>query len=191
VSHVLRTSLSQQNGSLPCARESPWNRGPFAERYPGIARRIAAPVRGDIAMSLWDKIRDKILPPSSKKNETTIDDLRDRGMLDGPNVGTGSATAAPPAQNQAPAGSTVDIEQVLEAKLAAKGNPDLNWRTSIVDLMKLLDIDSDLDNRKQLAEELGYTGDRDGSAEMNMWLHKEVMRRLAANGGNVPANLTD
>jgi len=139
-------------------------------------------------MSLWDKIRDKILPPSGKKNETTMDDLRDRGMLDGPNVGTtGTASAAP----QSGTATNVDVEQVLEAKLAEKGNPDLNWRTSIVDLMKLLDIDSDLDNRKQLAEELGYTGARDGSAEMNLWLHKEVMRRLAANGGNVPANLTD
>jgi len=139
-------------------------------------------------MSLWDKIRDKILPPSGKKNETTMDDLRDRGMLDGPNVGTtGTASPAP----QSGTATNVDVEQVLEAKLAEKGNPDLNWRTSIVDLMKLLDIDSDLDNRKQLAEELGYTGARDGSAEMNLWLHKEVMRRLAANGGNVPANLTD
>ena len=139
-------------------------------------------------MSLWDKIRDKILPPSGKKHETTIDDLRDKGMLDGPNVGTtGTSTAAP----QAGTATNVDVEQVLEAKLAEKGNPDLNWRTSIVDLMKLLDIDSDLDNRKQLAEELGYTGARDGSAEMNIWLHKEVMRRLAANGGTVPANLTD
>jgi hypothetical protein len=112
-------------------------------------------------------------------------------MLDGPSVGTGSANAAPQTQTQAQAGSVVDVEQVLESKLAKKGNPDLNWRTSIVDLMKLLDIDSDLDNRKQLAEELGYTGDRDGSAKMNVWLHKEVMRRLAANGGTVPVNLTN
>lgn len=139
-------------------------------------------------MSLWDKIKDKILPPSSKKNETTIDDLRDRGMLDGPDLGnSGATTAAPPTQVTKP----VDVEQVLQSKLNEKGNPDLNWRTSIVDLMKLLDIDSSLDNRKQLADELGYTGEKDGSAEMNLWLHKEVMRRLAANGGTVPANLTD
>ena len=75
--------------------------------------------------------------------------------------------------------------------MAEKGNPDLNWRSSIVDLMKLLDIDSSLDNRKELATELGYTGDKDGSAEMNIWPHKEVMRRLAQNGGRVPSNLTD
>ena len=74
---------------------------------------------------------------------------------------------------------------------AAKGNPDLNYKSSIVDLMKLLDMDSSLDNRKELATELGYTGAKDGSAEMNIWLHKHVMRQLAANGGKVPANLTD
>lgn len=86
---------------------------------------------------------------------------------------------------------SVDVEQVLTAKMAEKGNPDLNWKTSIVDLMKLLDLDSSLDNRKELATELGYTGDKDGSAEMNIWLHKEVMRQLAANGGIVPGNLAD
>ena len=74
---------------------------------------------------------------------------------------------------------------------AAKGNPDLNYKTSIVDLMKLLGLDSNLDNRKELADELGYTGEKDGSAEMNIWLHKEVMRQLAANGGKVPASMTD
>lgn len=91
----------------------------------------------------------------------------------------------------APATQGVDVEQVLEAKMAEKGNPELNWKSSIVDLMKLLDIDSSRDNREELARELGYTGEMGGSAEMNMWLHKEVMRQLAANGGTVPANLTD
>jgi hypothetical protein len=80
---------------------------------------------------------------------------------------------------------------VLAAKAQAKGNPDLNWRTSIVDLMKLLDLDSSLANRKELATELGYTGATDGSAEMNIWLHKAVMRELANNGGTVPADLKD
>ena len=77
---------------------------------------------------------------------------------------------------------------ILTAEAAGK---DLNWRTSIVDLMKLLGIDSSLANRKELATELGYTGELDGSAEMNIWLHKAVMRELAANGGKVPADLTD
>ena len=138
-------------------------------------------------MGLWDKIRDKILP-NSRKNETTMEDLRNSGMLDGPNVGGGGAATTAP--QTAPA-QAVDVEQVLEAKLAEKGNPDLNWRTSIVDLMKLLDIDSSLDNRKELATELGYSGDKDGSAEMNIWLHKEVMRKLGENGGKVPAGLAD
>ena len=141
-------------------------------------------------MSLWDKIRDKILPP--RKDKPTIDDLRADGTLDTPGTTPlqpadgGVATAPTPTTT-----TTVDVEQVLEAKMAEKGNPDLNWRTSIVDLMKLLDIDSNLDNRKELATELGYTGDKDGSAEMNIWLHKAVMRRLGENGGRVPANLTD
>ena len=85
----------------------------------------------------------------------------------------------------------VDVELVLTTIAASKGNPDLNYRTSIVDLMKLLDMDSSLDNRKELATELGYTGAKDGSAEMNIWLHKEVMRQLAANGGKVPASMLD
>ncbi|MEO6581911.1 MAG: DUF3597 domain-containing protein [Sphingomicrobium sp.] len=85
----------------------------------------------------------------------------------------------------------VDVEQVLTNIAASKGNPDLNYKTSIVDLLKLLDIDSSLDNREELATELGYSGTKDGSAEMNIWLHKEVMRQLAANGGKVPASMTD
>lgn len=146
-----------------------------------------------IALGLWDKIRDKILPPS-RKDQATVDDLRDKGVFDGPNVGTagaGTATVAPQPQVTPAPGQSVDVEQVLQAKVAERGNPDLNWRTSIVDLMKLLDIDSSLDNRKELATELGYTGAKDGSAEMNIWLHREVMRRLAANGGQVPSDLTD
>ena len=85
----------------------------------------------------------------------------------------------------------VDVGAVLTAKMAAKGGADLNWRSSIVDLMKLLDLDSSLDNRKELATELGYTGAKDGSAEMNIWLHKAVMQALAKNGGTVPAGMAD
>lgn len=97
--------------------------------------------------------------------------------------------AAP--QPQAPAAQPVDVEQVLQGISARKGNPDLNWRTSIVDLMKLLDLDSSLANRKELATELGYTGAKDGSAEMNIWLHKAVMRELEKSGGKVPASMKD
>lgn len=82
------------------------------------------------------------------------------------------------------------MEAVLTS-LAANTPQKLNWRTSIVDLMKLLGIDSDLQNRKELAQELGYTGDTSNSAAMNIWLHKRVMQELAANGGKVPAELKD
>ena len=98
---------------------------------------------------------------------------------------------APTAQTPAAPAEPVDVEAVLTQKLAEKGNPDLNWRSSIVDLMKALDLDSSLENRKELATELGYDGDKDGSAEMNIWLHKRVMAELARNGGKVPAGLAD
>lgn len=99
--------------------------------------------------------------------------------------------AAAPAPAPAPAPmSDVDVEHVLEAM--AEANPQkLNWRTSIVDLMKLVGMESSLAERKELAQELGYTGALDGSAEMNIWLHKAVMKKLAENGGKVPASLLD
>ena len=100
-----------------------------------------------------------------------------------------SAGSAPSATLEQP--RTVDVQEVLASIAASKGNPDLNYKTSIVDLLKLLDIDSSLDNREELATELGYTGTKDGSAEMNIWLQKQVMRQLAEHGGKVPANLTD
>ncbi len=109
------------------------------------------------------------------------------------------AEAATPAPvevvNAAPAAPTpplavADIDVAANLAAMAEGK-DLNWRTSIVDLMKLLGIDSSLSNRKELAMELGYTGSLDGSAEMNIWLHKATMRELAANGGKVPAELLD
>lgn len=98
---------------------------------------------------------------------------------------------AQPPQASTPASQPVDVEAVLEGISARKGGPDLNWRTSIVDLMKLLDLDSSLDNRKELATELGYSGAKDGSADMNIWLHKAVMRELEKSGGKVPASMKD
>lgn len=92
-----------------------------------------------------------------------------------------AATAAPP---------VVDVETVLET-MAAGTNQKLDWKNSIVDLMKLVGIDSSLANRKALAQELGYTGDMNDSAPMNIWLHKQVLRKLSENGGQVPANLLD
>lgn len=98
---------------------------------------------------------------------------------------TAAAPAAP-----APAPAPVDVEAILTAA-AASVNYDTNWRTSIVDLMKLCGLDSSLANRKELATELGYTGDMNDSATMNIWLHRQVMNKLAANGGHVPADLKD
>ena len=83
----------------------------------------------------------------------------------------------------------VDVEAIIEAAVKAKGVKS-NWRVSIVDLMKALDLDSSLAARKELAKDLNYTGkDEDGSAEKNTWLHKALMKALAENGGKVPAAL--
>jgi hypothetical protein len=105
---------------------------------------------------------------------------------------TGAGTPAQAAPQQAPASQTsqVDVEAMLEAAVAAKGQK-LDWRHSIVDLMKALDLDSSLADRKELAQELNYTGDTSDSATMNIWLHKALMKKLAENGGKVPAELMD
>lgn len=100
---------------------------------------------------------------------------------------------APPMASTATAGGTaqtVDVDAVL-TEMASKNGQNLNWKQSIVDLMKLLDLDSSLQARKELAQELNYTGDTNDSASMNIWLHKQVMKKLAENGGKVPAELRD
>jgi hypothetical protein len=106
----------------------------------------------------------------------------------------GAATQAAPANAQAaPAPAAlqeVDVEAVLN-EMASKNPAKLNWRTSIVDLLKLLDMDSSLTARKELAKELDYNGDLNDSATMNIWLHRQVMNKMAANGGKVPAELKD
>ena len=100
-------------------------------------------------------------------------------------AGGSSSPAASPAA--APA-QTVDVAPILDKAVANK-KEKLEWRTSIVDLMKALDIDSSLTARKELAHELGYTGDTNDSASMNIWLHKQVMTKLAANGGKLPPDI--
>jgi hypothetical protein len=105
----------------------------------------------------------------------------------------GRSEAAPsPIATGAPAAvaAPVDIEAVL-TEMAAKNPQKLNWRTSIVDLMKLVGMESSLSERKELAKELGYTGNMQDTATMNMWLHKQVLRKMVENGGKVPANLLD
>jgi hypothetical protein len=114
-----------------------------------------------------------------------------------PGAGSASPSSSSPSAS-APAGSAgttaakpisrTDVEAIL-AKLAAEQRENLDWKNSIVDLMKLLKLDSSLGARKQLAQELGYTGALDGSATMNVWLQKQVMTKLAESGGKVPDSL--
>ena len=131
-------------------------------------------------MGIFSKIKDAIFGKKAQAAE--------------PAPAAPATTAAPAAPQPVPAApaaiSDVDVEAILTSQAANAGQP-LNWRSSIVDLMKLVGIDPSLANRKELAQELGYTGELNGSAEMNIWLHKAVMRELAANGGTVPADLTD
>ena len=131
-------------------------------------------------MSIFGKIKDAIFGKKAEAAEPAAPSP----------IGTALDTATNAMAAAAAPATEVDVDAILTAEAAKSGQP-LNWRTSIVDLMKLLGIDSSLDNRKELAKELGYTGALDGSAEMNIWLHKAVMRELAANGGKVPAELTD
>ena len=112
----------------------------------------------------------------------------------GPTTEVVKAATAPPAPGATPIPAStpstgpVDVAAVLDG--LAKKNPEkLDWKKSIVDLMKLVGMDSSLSARKELAKELDYSGDTKDSAKMNMWLHKEVMRQLAANGGKVPEKL--
>jgi len=123
--------------------------------------------------------------------------LEKLGFGSSANAASQASTAAPASPAAAPTEATpkpvavVDVVAQLEQRAAA--NPQkLNWRTSIVDLLKLLDIDSSFNARKELATELGCPADLMGdSAKMNMWLHKTVLQRIADNGGNVPKELLD
>ena len=123
------------------------------------------------------------------------------GKIMGAIFGSHPAPAGGTASGSAPAGSaptasapssapaqTADVAAIVD-KLVAAQNEKLEWRTSIVDLLKALDIDSSLAARKDLAKELGYSGDMNDSASMNVWLHKQVMSKLAANGGKLPPEI--
>jgi hypothetical protein len=103
-------------------------------------------------------------------------------------AGTGSSAGGSSGGAAAAPAATVDVAPILDQAVKAKGEK-LEWRTSIVDLMKALDIDSSFAARKELAKELGYTGDSNDSASMNIWLHKQVMTKLAANGGKLPPEI--
>ena len=131
-------------------------------------------------MSIFGTILSKLFPKSHPAND---------GTASAPSSGQ-TTTAGTAAGNPAPAAPPVDVEQILN-DMAAKNPQKLNWRTSIVDLMKLLDLDSSFASRQALARELNYSGDMSDSAAVNIWLHRQVMTKLAQNGGKVPADLRD
>jgi 3-oxoacyl-ACP reductase-like protein len=135
-------------------------------------------------MNILGSLMGKILGHSARESEAKVNAARPAA----PAAPTAAAPAAAPAATAAP--PVVDVELVLET-MAAGTKQKLDWRHSIVDLMKLVGIDSSLANRKALAQELGYTGDMNDSATMNVWLHKQVLRKLSENGGHVPADLLD
>jgi hypothetical protein len=132
------------------------------------------PFEGGKNMGIFSKIKDAIFGKKAVAAEVA------------PEV----PVIAAPVEAAPVAISEVDVIAHLE-EIDANDGRNLNWRSSIVDLMKMLGMESSLQERKDLAMELGYTGELEGSAEMNIWLHKAVMRELAANGGKVPAELLD
>jgi 3-oxoacyl-ACP reductase-like protein len=134
-------------------------------------------------MNILGSLMGKILGHSARESEAKVNAAR-------PAAPAAPAPTAAPAATATAAPPVVDVETVLET-MAAGTKQTLDWRHSIVDLMKLVGIDSSLANRKALAQELGYTGDMNDSATMNVWLHKQVMQKLSENGGHVPANLMD
>jgi len=142
--------------------------------------------QGGNNMGILGDIFHKIFPSRHPANE---------GAAQAP-AGTAPAAAPQAAPQSAPAAGApaavqqVDVEQVL-SNMQAQSGQQLNWRSSIVDLLKLLGLDSSLQARKELAAELNYSGDTNDSASMNIWLHRQVMNKLAANGGKVPADLKD
>ena len=138
-------------------------------------------------MSIFGKIKDAIFGSAKAKEAAPASPA-----APAPPGAAGGASPPKPTAGAAPAASApisqVDVEAVLTER-AAQNKQKLDWRRSIVDLMKLLDLDSSLTARKELATELHYTGDTNDSATMNVWLHKQVMKKLAENGGKVPDDL--
>jgi len=146
-------------------------------------------------MGILSNIFHKIFP-SSQGAAQNSSQAAPGAQQRAPQPAPASQPASQPAAQQpqaAPAAAPmqqVDVEAVLNGMQQQSGQ-QLNWRTSIVDLLKLLGLDSSLQARKELAAELHYTGDTNDSASMNIWLHRQVMNKLAENGGKVPADLKD
>ena len=134
-------------------------------------------------MSILGSIFGKLFPSSHAAPAPTAAATPAAAPAAAPAPGPATAPAPAPMQQ-------VDVEAILDG-LAQRSAEKLDWRRSIVDLMKLLGLDSSLGARKALAQELHYGGDGNDSAAMNVWLHRQVMNKLAANGGKVPADLKD
>lgn len=138
-------------------------------------------------MSFFSKILGKLGFGKAEAAEAPAPTARPAAPVTPPAAAAAAAPAAPPVTAISP----VDVVAKLEA-LAASNPQKLNWKTSIVDLLKLLDLDSSLASRKELATELGCPAEKmSDSASMNIWLHKTVLQKLAANGGNIPKELLD
>ena len=142
-------------------------------------------------MGLFSKIKDRIFGGKAAPEAAPAEPAKPAPIIfDGsendPDVAPPALDPAPPA----PAAEPVDVEAVLSAMAAEKGGKS-DWRNSCVDLLKLLDLESSLDARKELAAELDVNAGAHGSAEQNIALHKAVMRKLAENGGKVPDDLKD
>jgi hypothetical protein len=139
-------------------------------------------------MSIFSRIKDAIFGQRPETRSAAPTPARHPPTASTTGTPATSGIPASPADARWERPAEVDVDAVL-SDLAAKNPQKLNWKTSIVDLMKLLEIDSSLENRKELARELGYTGDTQDSASMNVWLHKRVMQELEKNGGRVPASM--
>jgi hypothetical protein len=167
-----------------------WDRG-WRETCFGKSTRAAgdwarpSPTEG-YRMSIFSSIMSKIVGHSAAQQSAA-----DNAAM----PATPAASYTAPAAAAAPAPTTASISNVDVAErmdeLAKATKHESDWRSSIVDMMSLLGMDSDITNRRALASELGYDGDMNDSATMNVWLHKAVMQKLAENGGTVPANLLD
>ncbi len=138
-------------------------------------------------MSFFDKIKNAIFGKAEAATETAAPSPAPSGSP----APAAPAPAQPTATSAAPApAGTVDVAAILDAAVKKNGQK-LDWKHSIVDLLKALDLDSSLSARKELAAELHYPGDTSDSAAMNMWLHKAVIKKLSENGGKLPAELLD
>ena len=166
-------------------RALPWmnqsNKLPVTDKNPNDPRSLVNKKIKGKKMGIFSSIKEKLFGKKEEKTAAPVSTASPAATHSGP-MGPPSSAAAKP---------VVDVEALLDAAVAAKGQK-LDWRNSIVDTLKALDLDSSLAARKELAKDLDYSGPHaDGSAEKNIWLHKALMKALAENGGKIPKELLD